>query len=31
MYVSNNAYGDPEIPDEVFDEVRRRWEKGLPG
>ncbi len=31
MYADNNAYGDPEIPDSVFDEVRRRWENGIPG
>lgn len=31
MLVSNNAYGDDEIPDEVFDEVRRRWQNNIPG
>lgn len=31
MYVSNNIHNDEKIPDEVFDEVRRRWEKGEPG
>ncbi len=31
MYVSNNLKGDTEIPDEVFEEVRRRWENHLPG
>lgn len=31
MYVSNNIYTQEQIPDEVFDEVRRRWEAGLPG
>jgi len=24
-YVSNNIYGDPPIPDEVFDKVRKMW------
>ena len=29
--IPNNLWGDPEIPDSVFDEVRRRWEAGEPG
>ena len=31
QYVSNNIHDDTPIPDEVFDEVRRRWENGIPG
>ena len=31
MYISNNLWGDPEIPDEVFTEVERRWIAGEPG
>ena len=31
MLVSNNLYNDERIPDEVFDEVRRRWENGISG
>ena len=29
--IPNNLWGDGEIPDSVFDEVRRRWECGEPG
>ena len=31
MYISNNLWGDPEIPDEIFEEVERRWNAGEPG
>ena len=31
MLVSNNVHEQIDIPDEVFDEVRRRWEAGEPG
>jgi len=31
QYISNNLYGDDEIPDEVFDEVRRKWLAGEEG
>ncbi len=31
MLVSNNVHENIEIPDEVFEEVRRRWKKGEPG
>ncbi len=31
MYVSNNVQEKIDIPDEVFDEVRRRWTVGEPG
>ena len=27
----NNLWGDPEIPDSVYAEVKRRWEAGEPG
>ena len=31
QYVSNNVFGVPEIPDEVFAEVRRKWQAGESG
>ena len=31
QYVSNNVQEQIDIPDSVFDEVRRRWEAGEPG
>ncbi len=31
QYVSNNIQGYEEIPDSVYDEVRRRWQAGEPG
>lgn len=31
MWVSNNVQETVEIPDEVYDEVRRRWQAGEPG
>ncbi len=31
QYVPNNIQGGEEIPDSVYDEVRRRWKAGEPG
>ena len=31
QYVSNNIQGYEEIPDSVYEEVRRRWQAGEPG
>jgi len=31
QYVSNNNWGDPEIPDSVYEEVKRKWLAGEEG